>query len=131
MAWKKFGLIFDISAHKIPWLKSHAMIPTPLLLEDKIRIYFSGRDQKGQSQISYVDVKRNDPSQIMYIHDRPIMEVGKIGTFDDSGTLATCAIINDGAIYIYYTAYSISVTVPYRNSIGIIQTVHIFSNAKI
>lgn len=119
MAWKKLGLIFDISKHNIPWLKSHAMLPTPFAMEDRIRIFFSGRDEKGQSRISYIDVKKNDPCQIIYIHDRPLMEVGKIGTFDDCGTLATCATVYDETILLYYTAYSMSVTVPYKNSIGV------------
>jgi hypothetical protein len=123
MGWKKLGLIFDLSKHNIQWLKSHAMVPTPLLLADRIRIYFSGRDQKGQSRISYIDLDRNDPAKVIYIHDRPLMEVGKIGTFDDSGTIATCATVNNSVIYLYYTAYSLSVTVPYRNSIGIASSI--------
>jgi hypothetical protein len=119
MSWQKLGLIFDLKKHPIPWLKSHAMIPTPLLLDDKIRIYYAGRDSEGKSKISYVDVSREDPTRILYVHDRPLFDVGPIGTFDDSGTLCTCAVRNGDAVLLYYTAYSMSVLVPYRNAIGV------------
>ena len=119
MSWEKMGLVFDLSKHNIPWLKSHAMLPAPLLLDDKLRVYFSGRDKEGQSRISFVDFDRNNPSRILYIHDKPVLSAAKIGTFDDSGTLGTCAVKVENRIHIYYTAYSQSVKVPYRNSIGL------------
>lgn len=119
MAWKKLGQIFDLKEQNIGWIKSHAMLPTPLLLDDRIRVYFTARDGNGHSRISFVDLKREDPGQILYVHDRPLLEVGKLGTFDDSGTMATCAIRNGDKIYLYYTAYNIRVTVPYSNSIGL------------
>ena len=52
MGWEKFGLIFDIRVHDIPWLKSHALMPTPMLLKNKIRIFYTGRDLNGQSRIN-------------------------------------------------------------------------------
>ena len=119
MAWKKLGLIFDLTKHNIPWLKSHAMVPTPLVIHDRIRVYFSGRDANGVSRISFVDVQRDDPSRIIYIHDRPILSVGKLGTCDDSGSIATCAVRAGHQVYLYYTAYNRRVTVPYSNSIGL------------
>lgn len=118
MAWKKLGMIFDLKQHNIGWLKSHAMLPSPLLLDDRLRVYFTGRDINGHSRISFVDLKRDDPSSIMYVHDRPLLEVGKLGTFDDSGTTATCTMQVNNDIYLYYNGYNRRVTVPYSNSIG-------------
>src|SRR4030042_1101920 len=94
------------------------MLPTPLLLDDRIRVYFTGRDVNGHSRISFVDLKREYPSSIMYVHDRPLLEVGKLGTFDDSGTTATSAMRVNNDIYLYYNGYNRRVTVPYSNSIG-------------
>ena len=119
MAWKKMGLIFDLSKHDIPWLKSHAMLPTPLVLEDRIRVYFSGRDQSGQGKVSFIDVRKDNPAEIIYVHDQPLFDVGKIGTFDDSGVLVNSVVENNDLILLYYTAYSQSLKVPYRNSIGV------------
>jgi predicted GH43/DUF377 family glycosyl hydrolase len=119
MGWKKLGLVFNLQEQNIPWLKSHAMVPTPLLFEDKIRVFYAGRSNEGESKIGYVDFMRDDPTKILYVHDKPIFDVGPLGTFDDSGTLSTCAVRDGDNTYIFYTAYSMSVKVPYRNSIGI------------
>ncbi len=119
MTWKKLGLIFDLSKHKLEWLKSHAMIPTPLLIDRHIRIFFTGRDNSNHSRISFVDVDKSDPSKVLYVHDKPLFDIGGIGTFDDCGTLATCAVRNQEQLLLYYTAYSISFKVPYKNAIGV------------
>jgi hypothetical protein len=119
MAWKKLGMIFDLSQHKIDWIKSHAMLPSPLVLDDRIRVYFTGRDGNNHSRISFVDLKREDPTKILYVHDRPLLEVGKLGTFDDSGTLGTFAVRNGNEIYLYYNGYNMRVTVPWSNAIGL------------
>lgn len=119
MGWKKLGLIFDLKEHNIEWIKSHAILPTPLLLEDRIRVYFSARSKQGQSCISFVDLKRDNPEEIIYVHDRPILEKGRLGTFDDCGVLATCVIRHDEAIYLYYNGYNVRNTVPWSNAIGL------------
>jgi hypothetical protein len=119
MAWRKMGLIFDLQHYHIPWLKSHAMLPTPLLLDDRIRVYYTGRDQNGQSRISYVDLERSNPSVVMYVHELPLLELGKIGTFDDSGTLGVCAVKQGNDVYLYYNGYNRRVTVPWSNAVGL------------
>ena len=119
MAWEKLGLIFDIRAHDIPWLKSHALLPTPLLLEDRLRIFYTGRDLNGQSRISYIDIDRHDPKEILSIHDRPLLDIGKVGTFDDCGTVGTCVVHNEGRILLYYNGYNVRNTVPWSNALGV------------
>ncbi len=120
MAWEKIGLIFNIKKYDISWLKSHAMLPTPLLLDDRIRVYYTGRDENGHSRISFVDLDREDPTKIIYVHPDPILEVGKLGAFDDSGMLCTCTIKYNDKIFLYYNGYNIRVTVPYTNAIGVL-----------
>ena len=119
MAWEKLGLIFDIRAHDIPWLKSHALLPTPLLLEDRLRIFYTGRDLNGQSRISYIDIDRHDPKEILSIHDRPLLDIGNVGTFDDCGTVGTCVVHKEGRILLYYNGYNVRNTVPWSNALGV------------
>lgn len=119
MAWKKLGMVFDLGRHSIGWLKSHAMLPTPLLLGDRLRIYFTGRDFNGHSRISFVEVSSRDPSHICYVHDRPLLDIGRLGTFDDSGTLGSCAVRNGNEVFLYYNGYNRRVTVPWSNAIGL------------
>ncbi len=119
MPWKKLGMVFDLKKHSIPWIRSHAMLPTPLLLDDRIRVYFSARDRNGFSCVSFLDVDPEDPSRVIYIHDSPILQRGRIGTFDDSGTIATCALRLNGIVYLYYNGYNVRNTVPWSNAIGL------------
>jgi hypothetical protein len=119
MAWRKLGQVFDLQKQKIDWLRSHAMLPTPLLLEDRIRVYFTGRDARGHSRISFVDLSREDPAKILHVHDRPLLDVGKIGAFDDSGTLGACAIRSGETVFLYYNGYNRRVTVPWSNAVGL------------
>ncbi len=119
MKWEKIGLVFNLEVHKPHWLRSHAMTPTPIVLDEVIRVYFTGRDQHGESKISFVDFDKEDPSKLLYVHDKPIMDIGRMGMFDDCGTICTCAVSDGKDILLYYTAYSISYKVPYKNAIGL------------
>lgn len=120
MAWEKLGMVFDVHEYDIAWLRSHAMLPAPLLLSDRLRVYFTGRDEHKHSRISFVDLDRGDPTRILYIHDRPLLKVGKLGMFDDSGTMGTCAVVGkDDTVLLYYNGYMQTVTVPWRNAIGV------------
>lgn len=119
MGWEKMGMVFDLAKYSIPWLKSHAMLPSPLLLEDRIRVYFTGRDRNGISRVSFVDLKRSDPTIILKVHDRPLLDIGKPGTFDDSGTLGTCVVHHGQDVYLYYNGYNRRVVVPWTNAVGL------------
>jgi predicted GH43/DUF377 family glycosyl hydrolase len=94
-------------------------MPVAMETEDSIRIYYTGRHIDGRSRISYFDVDKNDPKKILYVHDLPILEVGKIGTFDDCGTVGTFVIRYNNLVYLYYNGYNVRNTVPWSNSIGL------------
>lgn len=118
--WQKKGLIHAIS-HYNEWMVSHACVPTSLLLnEDTIRIYYAPRNSNGKSIPTYFDVLANDPSIITYVHGKPILELGELGTFDDDGIMP-CSVVrlSETCIYLYYVGWNPSVSVPYRNSIGL------------
>jgi hypothetical protein len=53
------------------------------------------------------------------VHDRPLLEIGECGTFDDCGTVGTFAVRVDGKVYLYYNGYNVRTTVPWSNAIGL------------
>ncbi|MCA1985956.1 MAG: hypothetical protein LDL27_05720 [Desulfovibrio sp.] len=122
MAWKKLGMVFDLSQHKLDWIKSHAMLPTPLVLEDRIRVYYTYRDANGLSRISFVDLDPTDPRNILYVHQGSLFDIGKPGTFDDSGVLGNFALRKDGKVYLFYNGYNRRVVVPWSNAIGVAES---------
>lgn len=117
--WEKQGLIFNTSNNN-EWMVSHACVPTALNLPNgNIRIYFAPRNSKGQSIPTFIDVDGRNPSKLIYIHDKPIMELGELGTFDDGGIMPCSIIKDEGTIYLYYVGWNPSVSVPYRNAVGL------------
>jgi len=119
MYWKKLGYSLDLSVQKNYWQKSHAIMPVAIELEDRIRVYYTTRHNDGKSRITFYDVNKQNPLDIIYSHDKPIIDVGKIGTFDDCGTVATFVIKVHDKIYLYYNGYNVRNTVPWSNSIGL------------
>ena len=120
MEWEKRGLIFE-NRQQHPWMVSHACVPTALHMPDQglIRIYFAPRNSKGQSIPTFIDVRADDPGELIQLHDRPILELGRLGTFDDGGIMPCSVVRNEETIYLYYVGWNPTVSVPYRNAIGL------------
>ncbi|GHV57463.1 glycosylase [Deltaproteobacteria bacterium] len=118
MKWNKKGPIFKLRRGK-DWMNSHAQCPLPLLLEDKIRIYFSTRLENQQSLPVYIDVKRDAPDRILHFQTEPILERGRPGTFDENGLIPNSLLRVNNSIYLYYAGWSQAKTVPYKNFTGL------------
>ena len=105
------------------WSWSHCHKPTPLIIDnDTIRIYFGTRSKDGVTRTTFIDLDSTDIYNltVKYIHDKPIFDIGKIGTFDDSGANVSSIVKVDNVIYMYYIGWNPSTTVHTRNSIGVV-----------
>jgi hypothetical protein len=119
MRWEKKGLIFK-AGNQHEWMATHAGVPTAdKISEEIVRIYFTPRDTQGRSHITYLEAEAGNPANILYVHDRPLLLPGKLGTFDDSGVTACSIATYGGKKYLYYVGWNRGVTVPYRNAIGL------------
>lgn len=119
MNWQKKGLIFKTDNHH-DWMLSHATLPVPDVLDDQnLRIYFGVRDHRGRSLITFLDVLANNPQHIHYLHDKPLLSLGKLGTFDDSGIMPSWLVNSGQEKYMYYIGWNPQITVSYRLSIGL------------
>ena len=120
MRWVKGGRIHCV-AHFAPWAVSHTHKPTAILLNDGtvLRVYFGVRDSGNKTSTTFIDVRPDNPTKILYEHDRPVLTPGRLGTFDDLGANVSCVVRKDGLLYMYYIGWNTSTTVPSRNSIGL------------
>lgn len=118
--WSNKALLLNIENYN-DWMISHACVPTAISIdENTLRIYYAPRNSEGKSIPTYFDVYANNPSKIKYIHDKPILELGELGTFDDDGIMPCSTVrISENCIYLYYVGWNPSVSVPYRNAIGL------------
>lgn len=117
--WEKKGLIYVPDGEG--FFKTHATRPIPYQIDDEIlRIYFSSRDSDDRPLPTYIDVDIKNPGRILNINEEPLLNLGKIGTFDDSGVTPVCILDYKDEIFLYYSGWKrrrINVTV--EPSIGL------------
>ncbi len=119
MNWEKKGLIFKPHG-KDSEMVSHAAIPFGLRMdEETVRIYFSSRNSKGKSLPFFLDIETKNPKRIIRVQQKPLLNLGKLGTFDDSGIMPSSFVKSGNDIYMYYIGWNPQVTVSYRLSIGL------------
>ena len=103
--WKKKGLVFEPHKH-IPWIATHAMLPTPFKVQDSLyKIFFAGRNENNQSIICYLLIDLEKPDKVLEYSKMPIMEPGRLGTFDDNGVLPSCLISVEDEILMYIIGF--------------------------
>lgn len=123
--WKKLGRVFvPQNAPDRVWLKEYAQAPATLLFDEFVRVYFSCRplpDECGQyvSYSSYVDFDRRDLTKIVNIANAPILDLGKVGTFDEFGTYPVSVIRNGQHVMAYYGGWTRCESIPFTVSIGV------------
>jgi sucrose-6-phosphate hydrolase SacC (GH32 family) len=119
VGWVKRGLIYTPDG-RLPWARSHAQIPTVDLVDDeRWRIYFSTRDEKNRSLTTYIEVRADDPSVIVYEHPEPILALGPPGAFDDAGVMPAWVVDYDGRKLLYYCGWSVREAAPYEIQVGL------------
>ena len=119
MKWVKKGLIYNVTGEHCFDI-SHCHKPTPLIVDDNtIRVYFGTRDANGKTRPTYIDLDSNNLNNIKYIHSKPILDLGKIGAFDDSGANVSAVVRNGDKVYMYFIGWNPSTTVHTRNAIGL------------
>src|SRR5687767_11388588 len=107
--WTKRGQIFA-STGQFPWMQSHNQNPCALIMEDRIRVYFTCRpapDARGYfaSVTSFVDIDSVAPQKVLYVHDRPVMDLGGLGAFDQFGVMPGAVLRVGDEIWMYYVGW--------------------------
>ena len=124
MKWLGKGLIFN-PENRFPWMRHYAQVPTPVLIDDVLRIYFTTRppaQSDGQfiSLIGFIDVDPENPKKILKIHDKPVMQPGAPGCFDEFGVMPgfVRTLPEKGKLEMYYTGWTRLTTTPFCTRIG-------------
>lgn len=122
--WKKLGRVFNPAEIKnIQWLNEFAQAPSVLVFDKFIRVYFSGRplpDNFGQyvSYTGFVDLSRKNLFEIIRVSPKPILPLGKKGTFDEFGVYPTSIIREKEKILAFYGGWTRCESVPFNVAIG-------------
>ncbi len=116
MGWIKQGRIFHLEDS--PNRSNHVQVPTPFVMGDRVRVYYSCRNN-GKSFVAYFDLEK-DLKTILKVHEHPIMKLGKPGMFDSDGVMPSCVMRHRDEIWMYYIGWnSRSEGARYHNEIGL------------
>ncbi len=112
MKWNKRGLIYNCD-NVSPWMYQSAMLPTPVMMDDYIRVYVGFCDKNNVGRIGYVDLDPDNPGRILRISYKPVLDIGRKGCFDDNGVVPISILTRNDQIYLYYVGFQLGVNVPY------------------
>jgi len=124
--WEKLGLLLEDRdfTSTVSWADSFTQAPNAIVLEDRVRIYFTSRhrhDPDGNfvSRGAYVDFASLTKGDIMGFSEEPILELGSLGNFDEFGTYPiSVAQSSNGKYVAYYGGWTRCESVPFDVSIG-------------
>jgi hypothetical protein len=115
--WTKLGLLFPPPAG-LGWMVSHASLPIAVRRGSRYRVYFGGRDAKSRTRIGAFEFDPAGPGAVTGVTATPLLDLGPLGAFDDSGVTPGCVVEHGGRTYLYYTGWSLGVTVPFYFFVG-------------
>ena len=123
MKWEKLGKIFDPSDHRLSQgCHAFAKSPQALVFDDFVRIYFSSQKKsengKYLSHPQFVDFDKS-LSQILRVSGQPVLELGKLGEFDEHGIFPINVLKHQGRVLAYTSGWSRRTSVSIDMSIGL------------
>ena len=119
--WEKRGLLIS-SPPARPWSHSHAALPCAEIDSSGIDLYFSPRDGQGRAHVACARVGRSgagDALAVASYRADAVLSPGSLGSFDDNGVTVSCVVRDAGDTFLYYTGWTLGVTVPFYFYVGL------------
>lgn len=111
MKWRKLGRVYFADGRH-GWDKQGAMVPTPYMRADgTVRIFIGCTDENNVGRIGYVDVDGGDPTRVIRVAEKPVLDVGRAGCFDDNGVLPLSIVRDGNVVYLYYVGFQLGTRV--------------------
>lgn len=118
--WEKRGMIYCPSGSG--FFKTHAARPLVWNTGDgTLRLFYSSRDDQDRMLPTIIDVEGDNPSNVVKVHDRPLIGMGSPGKFDDSGVTIGSVLEHEDGLRLYYTGWKRRRVVSFELSIGVLQ----------
>ncbi|QBF24576.1 hypothetical protein EXN22_02335 [Pseudomonas tructae] len=123
MKWKKLGKVFDPTEHSLAnRCVEFAQSPQTLVLEDRVRVYFSTRERdslgKFISHVAYADYSL-DMSRLLDVSKHTVLPIGGLGCFDEHGIFPINVLKDGDRVLAYTTGWNRKVSVSADAAIGL------------
>jgi hypothetical protein len=111
--WRRLGrLALDTS--RASWAATHAALPVVEPIDaNRFALYLSLRDREGRARIGRSVLTMSDAPRLEPLDPDPVLDLGPLGAFDDSGVTTSCLVTAGRDRLLYYTGWSRGVTVPF------------------
>lgn len=118
VSWTSLGLRFQALGTGL--LRTHAMVPTPIVLQDRIKVFFSSCDSEMRGRIYCVDLSLDFPHLVIHFEAAPVLDLGVAGCFDADGVNPCHIMMVNDVLRLYYVGWRrTSKTVPYTLLTGL------------
>jgi predicted GH43/DUF377 family glycosyl hydrolase len=124
MKWQKKGKIFTPGEQGLDWIQRRTQVPNALVFDNFVRVFFSCRGKVGNDGLdvarpAFVDFERKTfPNKIIRISEKPILDLGQLGTFDEFGIMPSLVVKIDSQYHLYYVGWKRLLSVPYDMAVG-------------
>ncbi len=81
-------------------------------------LYLATRDAEGRSSIARAPLDL-DSLAVGAVDPEPVLSPGALGAFDDAGVTPSCIVARGEERWLYYTGWSLGVSVPFYLAIGL------------
>jgi hypothetical protein len=117
--WRRLGRL-PLDTGGVTWAVSHAALPAVEPLDfDRWAVYLSLRDGHGRARIGRTVLTMGETPALAPLDAQPVLDLGPLGAFDDSGVTMSCLVTRGGERHLLYTGWSRGVTVPFYLAIGV------------
>jgi hypothetical protein len=86
-------------------------------------LYLSARDADGRARIGRTVLTLDPEPSLAPLDPDPVLDVGTLGAFDDSGVTGSCIVAAGRRLLLYYTGWTRGVSVPFYLFAGVAESV--------
>lgn len=101
--WQKLGLVLE--APGWPLARSHVMLPTPLVMEDRVRLWFAACDDAMRGRVFFADFDLEPPHRRLGPVQGPALDVGGPEAFDCDGVNPSQVFRHQGGLAMLYIGW--------------------------
>jgi len=117
--WRRLGRL-ALDASRASWAATHAAVPVADPAGDgSWWVYLTLRDSDGRGRIGRTRLTLRPSPSLAPLEPEPVLDLGSLGAFDDSGVTSASIVTISTRRYLYYTGWSRGVTVPFYLAAGL------------
>jgi hypothetical protein len=119
VSWRRLGVL-ALDTAGATWAATHAALPVAEPLDDGVwNVYVSLRDEQGRARIGRSRLSLSPSPSLSALEPEPILDLGVLGAFDDSGVVTASLVADGDRRLLYYTGWARGVTVPFYLTAGV------------